>query len=83
MCIAKRRRQREQKKTTIDLVIAQKKTTTILDVQHPFLYISLPLFCTTTTRNFLVRRFMEKMLHVSVCLFVCFFTLAHFQLGGH
>ena len=44
-----------------------------MDLQHPFLYISLPLFCTTTTRNFLVRRFMVKMLHVSVCLFVCFF----------
>ena len=30
----------------------------------PFLYISLPLFCTTTTRNFqklLVTRFMEEM----------------------
>ena len=36
------------KKTTISLI--SKKTT--LHVQHTFLYISLPLFCTTTTWNF-------------------------------
>ena len=31
--------------------LISKKTKT-LHVQHTFLYISLPLFCTTTTRNF-------------------------------
>ena len=36
------------KTTTIDLI--SKKTT--LHVQHTFLYISLPLFCTTKTSNF-------------------------------
>ena len=35
-------------KTTIGL-ISQKAT---LHVQHTFLYISLPLFCTTTSWNF-------------------------------
>ena len=37
----------ERGKTTIGLI--SKKTT--LHVQHTFLYISLSLFCTTTTRN--------------------------------
>ena len=32
-----------------------------LHVQHSLLYISLPLFCSTTTWNFLVTHFMEKM----------------------
>ena len=39
---------RERWKTTIGLI--SKKAT--LHVQHTFLYISLPLFCTTTTWNF-------------------------------
>ena len=38
----------ERWKTTIGLI--SKKTT--LHVQHTFLYISMPLFCTTTTWNF-------------------------------
>ena len=37
-----------QKKKSVGLI--SKKTT--LNVQHTFLYISLPFFCTTTTRNF-------------------------------
>ena len=37
-----------QKKKSVDL-ISEK---TQLHVQHPFLYISLPLFCTITMRNF-------------------------------
>ena len=41
----KRRRQRERWKNN-----NSKKAT--LHVQHTFLYISLPLFCTTTTWNF-------------------------------
>ena len=44
-----------------------------LHVQHTFLYISLPLFCTTTTwnsaRNFLVTRFMEEKLYVFLFFF--------------
>ena len=48
-----------------------------------FLYISLPLFCTTTTcetsRNFLVTRFMEEMLYVFS--FTFFFTAAYFHLA--
>ena len=48
---AKRRRQGERwKKTTMGLI--SKKETLILHVQHTFLYISLPLFCTNTTWNF-------------------------------
>ena len=33
-------------KTTIGLIISKKAA---LHVQHTFLYISLPFFCTTTT----------------------------------
>ena len=48
-CNAKRRgNSGERWKTTIGLI--SKKAT--LHVQHTFLYISLPLFCTTTTWNF-------------------------------
>ena len=36
-------------KTSEGLISRKTKT---LHVQHTFLYISLPLFCTTTTRNF-------------------------------
>ena len=39
---------KSQKKRSVGLI--SKKTT--LHVQHTFLYISLPFFCTTTTRNF-------------------------------
>ena len=56
------------KKTTISPI--SKKTT--LHVQHTFLYISLPLFCTTTAWNFLVTRFMEEM---SYLLMFTFFSL--------
>ena len=47
-CNANRRRQRKQPKKSVGLI--GKKPT--LHVQHPFLYISLPVFCTTTTWNF-------------------------------
>ena len=40
----------KKKINTDRLKLAKKKpTTTTLLVQHTFLYISLPLFCTTTT----------------------------------
>ena len=59
-------------------------------MQHTFLYISLPLFCTTTTWNFLVTHFMGKKNVVcthrrfcSACVPVRFsFTAAHFYLAG-
>ena len=48
-----------------------------------FIVISLPFFCTTTTKNFLVTHFMEEMSYI-VCVPVCllFFSSAHFYLGG-
>ena len=49
----------ERWKTAMGL-ISKKET---LHMQHTFLYISLPLFCTTTSetsRNVLVTRFMEE-----------------------
>ena len=52
-------------KTTIGL-ISQKAT---LHVQHTFLYISLPLFCTTTSWNTLAslaRRLLSLFLCVSL-----------------
>ena len=54
-------------KTTIGLI--SKKTT--LHVQHTFLYISMPLFCTTTTWNF------QKLFYGGnvVCVLVHFFSL--------
>ena len=65
-------------KTT--LVLISKKAT--LHVQHTFLYISLPLFCTTTTWNF------QKLLsytfyggNVVRVLVHFFFTAAHFHLA--
>ena len=68
----------EQWKTTIGLI--SKKAT--LHVQHTFLYISLPLFCTTTTWNF------QKLLsytfyggNVVRVLVHFFFTAAHFHLA--
>ena len=56
-CNAKQQRQRERWKIGL---ISTKAT---LHVQHNFLYISLPLLCTTTTwnfKNFLVTRLMEE-----------------------
>ena len=51
-------------------LISKKKT---LHVQQTFLYISVSLFCTTTTRNsarnFPVTRFMEEMLYVFLFTF--------------
>ena len=51
-----------------------------MQVQHPFLYISLPLFCTTKTWNFLVTHFLRR----NCCMTLCcswslpvFFTAAH------
>ena len=78
---AKRRRQGERwKKTTMGLI--SKKATLILHVQHTFLYISLPLFCTNTTWNF------QKLLsytfyggNVVRVLVHFFFTAAHFHLA--
>ena len=68
----------ERWKTTIGLI--SKKAT--LHVQHTFLYISLPLFCTTTTWNF------QKLLsytffggNVVRVLVHFFFTVAHFHLA--
>ena len=68
----------EQWKTTIGLI--SKKAT--LHVQHTFLYISLPLFCTTPTWNF------QKLLsytfygrNVARFLVHFFFTAAHFHLA--
>ena len=66
----------ERWKTTIGLI--SKKAT--LHVQHTFLYISLPLFCTTTTWNFKKLRHMfgGNVVRVLVHLF---FTAAHFHLA--
>ena len=68
----------ERWKTTIGLI--SKKAT--LHVQHTFLYISLPLFCTTTTWNF------PKLLsytfwggNVVRILVHLFFTATHFHLA--
>ena len=68
----------ERGKTTIGLI--SKEAT--LHVQHTFLYISLPLFCTTTTWNF------QKLLsytfyggNVVRVLVHFFFTAAHFHLA--
>ena len=50
----------------------QQKTTLLM--QHTFLYISLLLFCMTTTRNFQVTCFIkEEILYVffHVCIFHC------------
>ena len=79
-CDAKRRRQRrlERWKTTIGLI--SKRAT--LHMQHTFLYISLPLFCTTTTWNF-----QELLSHTfyagNVVRFIVqfFFPAAHFHLS--
>ena len=68
----------ERWKTTIGLI--SKKAT--LHVQHTFLYISLPLFCATTTWNF------QKLVsytfyggNVIRVLVHFFFTTAHFHLA--
>ena len=63
----------ERRKTTIGL-ISQKAT---LHVQHTFLYISLPLFCTTTTWNFQKVFYGGNVVRVLVHFF---FTAAHFHL---
>ena len=68
----------ERWKTTIGLI--SKKAT--LHVQLTFLYISLPLFCTTTTWNFqklLSYTFYEGNLARFLVHF--FFTAAHFDLA--
>ena len=44
-CNAQRRRQRKRPKQSVGLTSKKKKW----HVQHTFLYIPLPLFCTTTT----------------------------------
>ena len=66
-CNPKRRQQREPKNKSAGLI--SKKAT--LEVQPTFLYSSLPLFCTTTTWNFLVyTRFIEEMSYEF--LYACF-----------
>ena len=65
----------ERWKTAIGLI--SKKTT--LHVQHTFFYSSLPLFCTTTTRNFQKRYYGGNVVRVLVHFF--FFTAAHFLLA--
>ena len=64
---------RERWKTTIGLI--SKETT--LHVQHTFLYISLPLFCTTTKQNlfFYGGNVVRILVHFSL------FTAAHFLLA--
>ena len=41
---------KKKQKTKTTIVLISKKTT--MHVQHTFLYISLPLVCTTVTLNF-------------------------------
>ena len=53
----------------------------ILHLQHPFLYISLPLLCTTSVWNFLVPLFMKEMPCVFM-MFPFFLTADHFGPGG-
>ena len=65
----------ERWKTAIGLI--SKKTT--LHVQHTFFYSSLPLFCTTTTRNFQKRYYGGNVVRVLVHFF--FFTAPHFLLA--
>ena len=55
-------------------------TKTALHVQHTFLYISLPFFCTTTTSNFLVTYFIDEMSYMFLLAF--FSPAAHIYLGG-
>ena len=64
----------QKKKKSVGLI--SKKTT--LNVQHTFLYISLPFFCTTTTRNF--QKHPSYTFYVFLSTF--FFAAAHFHLGG-
>ena len=56
----------ERWKTTIGLI--SKKTT--LHVQRTFFYSSLPLFCTTTTRNFQKRYYGGNVVRVLVHFFL-------------
>ena len=67
-------------KITIHVGVISKKATS--HVQHTFLYISLPLFCATTTWNF------QKLLSYTfyggnvICVLVhFFFTTTHFHLA--
>ena len=61
------------KKKTIGLIVAKKNYTNKQLCTCSTLFCTfLPLFCTTTTGNFLGRCFMEKMGHVF--LFVFFFV---------
>ena len=69
----------ERWKTTIGLI--SKKAT--LHVQHTFLYISLPLFCTTVTWNFQkIPSYTFYGGNVGRVLVHSFFTVAHFHPGG-
>ena len=45
------------------------KTQLCMFTKHTFFYISLLLFCMTTTWNFLVTRFMEEMSYVFLSAF--------------
>ena len=65
---------KSHKKKSVGLI--SKKTT--LQLQHTFLYISLPFFCTTSTRNF--QKHPSYTFYVFLSTF--FFAAAHFHLGG-
>ena len=57
---SKKNKRQQRKRLTKSMGLISKKTT--LRVQHTFLYISLPLFCTATTWNLLLyTRFIEEM----------------------
>ena len=74
----------KKKINTDRLKLAKKKpTTTTLLVQHTFLYISLPLFCTTTTWN--VQKLPSYTFYGGKVVFVpvhLFIAAAYFHLGG-
>ena len=61
--------EKRRKTAQINHLVSNKNTT--LHMQYTFLYISLPLFCTTTTR-YSVTHFMEKNVLLLVFLFAIF-----------
>ena len=73
-CNAKRRRQRKQPKT---ISRSSQQNNNFAHAAH-FFYISSPLFCTTTTRNF------QKLPRYTfyTLLFTFFVVAADFHLGG-
>ena len=81
-CYAKRRRQRERRKNDNRSKKTNKQTKKLCTCSTLFLYISLPLFWTTTTWNF--QKLSSYTFYVGnvVPVVVHFFSLAHFHLGG-